>query len=97
MSKADDVINAIAEKFVAHPASSRRFLRLTPAECEYAARRYGDYYGTTNCIHIVVRASLLKHCGRRMALVRTSTCRCGDGTRSRNHRVCLCQQCTWVE
>ena len=99
MNEIDTAINELAGEMVVHPATSRRFLRLTGPECAHAVEVYMAYlnsYGMArNRTAIVVRALFLsRHCGRRMAVVRASMCKCGRNiTEYYERKVCTCLHC----
>ena len=100
MNEIDTAINELAGEIVAHPATSRRFLRLTGPECAHAIEVYIMAYPSlrwTANTAVVMRASFLSwHCGRRMAIVELSKCKCGRNTGQYCRRkVCTCLHCNY--
>ena len=97
MNDVDIAVNELAREIVAHPASSRRWLRLrlTPEECARAANKVTISYGhQAGELLFAVRATLLRrHCGRRMAVVGAAACRCGNHGFHRKFIVCTCLHC----
>ena len=102
MNEIDTAINELAGEIVAHPANSRRFLCLTGPECAHAAEVYAaffsNHYRDPREAVVVMRASFLSwHCGRRMAIVKSSMCKCGQDSLRYARKVCTCFHCDYSE
>ena len=97
MSEVDDAVNALAGEIVAHPATSRWFLSLSNEDCAYAVDKLKAKGGFKETALVVEQKTLLKrHCGRRMAIVSESSCKCGHVVSSYFYYVCLCRHCGYT-